>query len=67
MDKGRANIPRSSLRKKEETTYSEGEGENDTEEEGDEMTGTYTRSQAVRCHETVYGKQQTKQLQQQTL
>ena len=44
MDKGRANILRSSRRKKEATTYSEGEGENGTEEEGDDTSGTYTRS-----------------------
>ena len=68
MDKGRANIPRSSRRKKEETTYSEGEGENDTEEEGDDTSGTYTRSQDKLLDVMkLFMEQQTKQLQQQTL
>ena len=64
MDKG-VNIPRSSRRKKEETTYSEGEGDNGTEEEGDDTSGTYTRSQDKLLD--VMMEQQTKQLQQQTL
>ena len=48
MDKDRVNIPRSSRRKKEETAYSEDEGDNGTEEERDGR-------QAVSYHETVYG------------
>ena len=68
MDKGRDNIPRSSQRKKEETTYSEGEGENGTEVEGDDTSGTYTRSQDKLFDVMqLFMEQQTKQLQQQTL
>ena len=68
MDKGRANISRSSRRKKEETTYSEGEGENGTEEEGDDTSGTYTRSNDKLLDVMkLFMEQQTKQLQQQTL
>ena len=68
MNKGRTNIPRSSQRKKEETTYSEGEGENGTEVEGDETSGTYTRSQDKLLDVMkLFMEQQTKQLQQQTL
>ncbi len=68
MDKGRANTPRSSRQKKKETTYSEGEGENGTEMEGDDTSGTYTRSQDKLLDVMkLFMEQLTKQLQQQSL
>ena len=67
MDKGSANTPRISRRQKEETTYSEG-GENDTEEEGHDTSGTFTRSQHKLLDVIkLIMEQQIKQLQQQTL
>ena len=56
MDKGKTNILRSARRKKEETSYSEGERENGTWWKETTSLGHYEKpSQAVRYHETVYG------------
>ena len=68
MDKGRANIPMSSRRKKEETAYFEGDRDNCTEEEEDHSSGIYMRSKDKLLDVMkLFMEQQTKQLQQQTL